>query len=296
MADPPRTTRVERAGRPSADDDARTDVTAGVDRSLYTREGGRIVPTELARGPWSDDAQHGGPVAALLAGAAEAHQPVDGMAMVRVTVELLRPVPLRPHRLRVAIAQRGRSLQRVSVSLSDAASGDLLATALCLRMRRRPTDVPAQDAEPAPPLPESAAPASSLPGFAQGADRLSLVTHGLEMRFVDGAFDRPGPATAWFRLRHPVIDGEPILPMQRVLVAADCANGISGVDDFSRLLYVNADLHVAVSRLPAGEWVCMASRSHIDAGGTGVSSSRLWDADGPIGTAAQTLLVARRGI
>jgi hypothetical protein len=62
----------------------------------------RIHPTELTRGPWSPDAQHGGPPAALLAAAAEAHDdeaaPRGGenspMFVARLTVELMRPVPL----------------------------------------------------------------------------------------------------------------------------------------------------------------------------------------------------------
>ena len=39
--------------------------------ALFERDGARFVPTELCRGPWSPDAQHGGPPAVLLARAAE---------------------------------------------------------------------------------------------------------------------------------------------------------------------------------------------------------------------------------
>src|SRR5206468_551060 len=35
--------------------------------ALFVLEGERFLPTELCRGPWSPDAQHGGPPAALLA-------------------------------------------------------------------------------------------------------------------------------------------------------------------------------------------------------------------------------------
>jgi len=43
--------------------------------ALFIPEGERFIPTELSRGPWTDDAQHGGPPAALLARAVER---VDG--------------------------------------------------------------------------------------------------------------------------------------------------------------------------------------------------------------------------
>src|SRR3989442_1041655 len=39
--------------------------------ALFERDGARFVPSELCRGPWSPEAQHGGPPAALLARAAE---------------------------------------------------------------------------------------------------------------------------------------------------------------------------------------------------------------------------------
>jgi hypothetical protein len=34
--------------------------------AFFHRDGDRYVPTELTRGPWSAEAQHGGPPAALL--------------------------------------------------------------------------------------------------------------------------------------------------------------------------------------------------------------------------------------
>ena len=35
--------------------------------AIFVREGDRFLPTDLARGPWSPEAQHGGAPAALLA-------------------------------------------------------------------------------------------------------------------------------------------------------------------------------------------------------------------------------------
>ena len=63
--------------------------------ALFERDGTRFVPTELCRGPWSPDAQHGGPPAALMARAAEGFEGGEEMQVARLTVELLRPVPLR---------------------------------------------------------------------------------------------------------------------------------------------------------------------------------------------------------
>ena len=62
--------------------------------ALFERSGDDFLPTEITRGPWSPDALHGGPVSALLAGLAEALPRPGPMMPARITIELLRPVPL----------------------------------------------------------------------------------------------------------------------------------------------------------------------------------------------------------
>ena len=64
--------------------------------AIFLPDGPRFVPTELARGPWTPEAQHGGPPAALLARTLEREPGAEGMLVARLTVELLRPVPIAP--------------------------------------------------------------------------------------------------------------------------------------------------------------------------------------------------------
>src|SRR5947199_377466 len=87
--------------------------------ALFVPEGERFLPTELCRGPWSPDAQHGGPPAALLARAVERLGGGDGMQVARLTVELLRPVPATDWiRLRVplVVGERTSPLSRVAAA------------------------------------------------------------------------------------------------------------------------------------------------------------------------------------
>jgi len=49
----------------------------------------------------------------------------------------------------------------------------------------------------------------------------------MEASFVRGGFLEQGPAVAWLRMRHPLVAGEPIAPLFRVLIAADSGNGLS---------------------------------------------------------------------
>jgi hypothetical protein len=116
----------------------------------------------------------------------------------------------------------------------------------------------------------------------------------MEDRFVSGSFLELGPAMVWMRLRQPLVAGEEPTPLQRTLVAADVGNGISAALDFRRFLFINVDLTVHLHRLPAGEWVCLDSVTVPEPSGIGQTDTVLLDERGPIGLAAQTLMVTER--
>src|SRR5206468_5499775 len=119
--------------------------------ALFVLEGERFLPTELSRGPWSPDAQHGGPPAALLARAIERFADGEAMQVARLTVELLRPVPLTPLVVTTAWSRPGRRVQLVEVHLH---AGDVeVARASGLRIRRVDLPVPPGAGYAPPPVP-----------------------------------------------------------------------------------------------------------------------------------------------
>ena len=94
-------------------------------------------------------------------------------------------------------------------------------------------------------------------------------------------------------MRHPLIDGEPIHPVERVLIAADSGNGVSGVLDFRKYLFINPELTVHLYRYPTTEWVCLDAATSITQDGIGLADTVLHDEAGPIGRGSQSLYVAR---
>ena len=64
--------------------------------------------------------------------------------------------------------------------------------------------------------------------------------------------------------------------------------------DYRRFTFINADLSVAVRRLPVGEWVGLDSVTDVEADGIGLSDTALHDEQGEVGRATQSLLVAPR--
>ncbi|MGH9068537.1 MAG: thioesterase family protein [Acidimicrobiales bacterium] len=259
--------------------------------------GGWWKPTEESRGPWSPDALHGGPVAALLARAVEgAGTGSAGGAgpfhTARVTVELLRPVGLDPVAATAEVVRPGRKVQLVEASL---AQGDrVVARARALRIRSAPVPVP--EAALAP-LPEAVAPPGPEEGRLVASPRAGahgFHTTGAELRFVAGAFAEPGPATVWVRLAVPVVPGEEPSALQRAVAAADFGNGVASPLPFDGWSFINPDLTVYLSRPPAGEWIGLEARMRPEAHGVGLAESRLWDARGEVGRSLQALLIERQ--
>ena len=238
-------------------------------------------------GPWDARFQHGGPPSALLARAIEQCSPREDMLVARITVDILGAIPVGELELRSRMLRPGRSVELVEAALS--AGGREVARAQAWRVLRTTQKIaPRQTPAPTtPPLPAESTP-SAADGWVDGY--LSAV----EWRFTAGAFGQPGPATAWTRLRHPIVPGEPPSPLQRVLAVADSGNGISGELDLNNWHFINPELTVHLHREAVGEWICLEAQTAISPGGAGLATSVLSDLNGPIGVGAQSLLIAQR--
>ncbi len=256
---------------------------------IFVREGEWIVPTELARGPWNPNALHGGPVAGLCAALAERH--TDGELppfVARVTVELLRPVPLAPLRATTVTRRPGRSVAWVDVHLADD-DGREVATARALRVHHVDSSLPVGNHAnpPVDPIPE---PDSAAPQ-AIGVEGNVGFWSAIDFRLVRGDWIEPGPGAAWFRLRVPLIADEPTSPLARVCSAADFGSGVGNPVRQSSTSTINPEITVHVHRDLQGEWVGLESIAWAHGEGMGLCESRLFDVTGPLGRAAQSLLV-----
>ncbi len=198
--------------------------------AFYERDGDLFVPTELTRGPWDPGAQHAGPPSALLGYAIEQLPETAEFQVGRVTFEILRSVPIAPLRVEARVARPGRRVQMVEAELS--------------RCLGRGADAGARVADPhrqagaagrgAPPSQPPAPPEEGTASDFFPTEQEHGYHSAMEVRFVAGGFLEPGPATAWLRMRQPLLAGEESTPLQRTLVAADVGNGISAALDFRR--------------------------------------------------------------
>jgi hypothetical protein len=265
-----------------------------LEAAVYTRSADGFVASELSRGPWDPGAQHGGAPAALLAHVLESLPAADGLQTARITYELLRPVPLGTLSAQASVIRPGRRVQLLEASLYDVAGVELVRARALQVQGASVVATPVQAPEPPlPPEPESEVAVIAGPPPGSRGDTL-FPRDAVEIRVVAGDFATPGPGTAWFRLRMPVVEGAEVSPLQRVAAAADFGNGVSAAVSWERHMFINPDLTLYVERAPAGEWIGLDAITRIVDGGVGLAESVLYDERGRIGRAVQALLVAPR--
>ncbi len=253
---------------------------------------GGYCASALTRGPWHPDHQHAGPPIALVCRAIERTAAGHGFTHIsRLTANLLRPVPVGEVAIEVATDYAGRNAGHFSARLMALGKEVARFTALA----QRENDLPLPEGLAGHPLPRAPrGPQESDPCEFPFASRHVGYSDLVETRIAHGRiFD--GPCGIWFRLRHPLLQGEAPSEYQRVAVAADSGNGISAVLDLVRYSFVNSDLTVNLVRRPRGEWIFLDARTHLGPNGGGLAESVLYDQDGLIGRSMQSLSVSRRG-
>jgi hypothetical protein len=263
------------------------------DGHYYVRERGargeeRFFATELTRGPWSNDHQHGGPPAALLARAIE-QLATNGRDtfVARITVELLRPVPIAaPLEVVTDELAIGRTVSRIAAAL---VSGEQqLAVAVAVRIRVEELSLPIR----LPDGDELLRPLEQCPSFEFPFFQHTVGYHtSIEARIASGDFGQ-GRMAVWMRPRVPLIAGEETSPLQRVMICADAGHGVGTALDTNEWSFVNPDLTVQLHRLPATEWLGMSARTWSEPLGFGVCRTRLSDRRGDLGIVLQSQVIA----
>jgi hypothetical protein len=270
-------------------------------------EPGRFRATEHTAGPWSPDAQHMGPPAALLTRelercggsvrrsdsdkAADTDAGVDTDAsrrssLVRLVFEVLGPVPLSELTVRAAVERSGRTVELLSAELI---AGDRTAVrARAWRAAHTDTASVTAGAPASLPPPTGTEPMAIPYGLRRG------YLNATEWRSVSGGMNGAGAATVWGRTLVDIVAGEKSTALQRLCAIADSGNGVSGRLDSRQWLYINTDLTLHLYRDPVGEWIGLDAETVVGPTGSGLATSVLHDHTGALGRAAQSLVIRPR--
>lgn len=255
-------------------------------RIEHDDDGNEIIrPTGVCRGPWDPEHCHAGPPTALLARAVEKLCPEQ--RLVRLTVELTRPVPMAGFMIDAAVTRSGRTVSTATARILDL-DGRQIAVANSSHLAPRPADERMPSANIPTPDPDQTKP-GAFP-LSEARHDLTAFMDGTEVRYPAGQDQTPGPTTMWMRTV-PIVDGEVPSPFQRICPLADCGNAISRNAEPSEYGFVNTDLTIHLHREPIGDLLGSQAISLWNNDGIGMSDALLFDESGPVGRAVQTLLI-----
>jgi len=246
----------------------------------------RFESMPTTAGPWTPDAQHGGPPAALLVRAVEQLEVAADRVIGRFTIDLWGPVPFGSVAVRATVLRPGRSVLLAEAEMYDVARDRVVATGRAWLFPRA-GDGPAAEVGPLGHTP------------ADGVSReRPTAWHGgyldaIEWRWIKGGVDESGPGIVWMR-PPDLVEGEPITPVQRLLACVDSASGASAALDVREWGFLNSELTVHVLRPPVGEWVCLDAATTFGGGAVGLATADVYDERGLVARSAQALLVVPR--
>ena len=253
--------------------------------AYFTVDGDSYVPSAMTRGPWG--ALMGGQiVGGLLAWGIE-HSGVDPeFQPARLTIDLLRPVPIEPVQIRVEVQREGRRIKLVDATLEQRGKTVARASALFLRRGDHPDARVWSAPGEMPPIPtdtDGFPPEMPFYIWSYGAN-IGTGSQGMT-QWQQADFQK----FAWAKIFRPMVHGHPLTPFVRLGFAGDITSALTHWGD-DGLRFINADYTLTASRLPDGDYIGLAAHSHYGAAGVAAGSATLFDRHGPLGTSSALAL------
>ncbi len=258
--------------------------------AIYRREGDLYLPTEWAGGPWSRNHQHGGPVNGLLASAVAGAAEETGLRPIRLTIDLLGPVPLKPLVLEWEFVRRGRRMAIVDARLAH--EGRVVARASAILVEVKPDLEPSWTREEESP--------TTWEGLSEAGFIDEEARAFLPPGFHWSLRARKGPpGWVWLTTDLDLIAGAPTSPFLRAAMVSDLSFAVAGLHPPSeatasgereRMMLINTDSTLHFERWPLGSAFAFRHDLLADQAGSGLAHATLFDERGRYGQASQSLL------
>jgi hypothetical protein len=254
----------------------RDDVDLAESAPYFFRDETHYVPTEIARGGWGPSVS-GHVVGGLLGWAAERGVDDPQLQPARLTVDLSAPTALEPVEVHTRVQHDRRRLRLVEAVLTQHGIPVARGSALFLRRGPQPEGHVWSQPVQMPPLPgehNGANPSLFMRTYGWGA--------GIQNPDPEWA-DTPGPKYTWLHETRPLVDDEPLTAFTRAAMGADVTAAIANWGT-QALQFINVDYTLALSRLPEGPHIGLASLTHHSNDGVATGSAVLLDRKGPVGS------------
>jgi acyl-coenzyme A thioesterase PaaI-like protein len=259
--------------------------------AVFVRDGERFVPTQSAPGPWNPEHLHGGPTCGLLARALERTANDGTLQPARVTVDLFRPVPMRPLDVRTELVRDGKRIRLAQASIFD---GELeVARASGLFLQR--AEMRELEPWPGPTMPgPDGFDTTGLWRDRPAGIRASGFHTVIQTRWVSAPEEQA--QAAWFRMPMELVEGEVTSAVSRAMAVGDFANAVASLSmrRMQAPAFINTDTTLYLFREPEGEWIGMTADHSGAHQGVGVVEVIHFDRKGRYGRSVQARLMMDR--
>lgn len=240
--------------------------------------------TEHVGGAWNQQEQHIAPSLGLLVHVLEldhaARRPDGRLQIHRISYDILGTVPVDVVETEVRVLRPGRTIELIEATMSHGGRAIVIARAWFLQHG----DTAGLAGSALDPVPD--------PHEADPWDPTTLWPGGfIESVEVRRSTLSPGRGVVWVRTPLPLVAGEPCSRLASWAGLLDIANGMNVRVSPEEVAFPNVDLTVHLFRQPTGEWLGLDTSVSVGATGVGLTSSRVHDVRGPVGTLAQLLTV-----
>jgi len=244
----------------------------------------RYKPTSHASGAWHADEQHFSPLGGLIVHAIDRHlatKPNDGLALARISFDILGRLALDECEIRVETIRPGRTIELIEAVVLIADRPVVRARAWRLSSSDTTSVAGGADGKLTPPEALTPWPMASVwpGGYIASLDVRPL------------APPQPGRTTAWISTPLSLVAGQSTSALASYIALVDTANGIAVRQPPTAWMFPNVDLTIHLHRQPEGRWTGLDTTVTFGPTGQGITSTVLHDETGPVGHAQQILTV-----
>ncbi len=237
-------------------------------------DAGRYLPQKWAYGRWGADMLNGPAICAAAARTLDRDHGRPGFIPARFTIDLFKAAKGQPLEVHTEVIRAGG---RIHISSASLRQGDIEVAQARLVQLRATDAPPGREWHPDHPLD---------PPADAGLDWWYRSEHDWSNTMSD--HQNAGRKSLW-TVPLGVVEDEERSPFVETIIAAEATSlvtnwGSRGVG------YINADLTVALDRLPVGDRIGLRAESHLTSNGVSVGTATLFDSSGLIGTGMVTSL------
>lgn len=262
---------------------------------LFSQDDDLFIPQESAGSPWSETMQHGGPVNAIITMSIEAIAQEACMNVARLTIDILKPVPMKPVKVKSHFVRKGGKMAVVDTFLTVEGSDEPVASGRAVLLKARQGQNPVFDVVGA--LPETRDTIATEPWIPKEmATDLPPGLHNLIRFHPSTNKERP---ICWVKSDADMLQDRAMTSLEQCSTTADMTTVLAarmrvlqeGVanPDVMGLMNTNTTLHF--SRSPIGEWFGFTDHFIQVSDGYGVAECSIYDEQGCIGRVMQNLIV-----